>query len=147
MWLGERSDVEDLLFASDIFVLPSHQEGFSNALLEAMAASVPAIATAVGGNSDAVVDGETGLLVPPSNPRSLAAAILRLAKNPELCRRFAEAGRRRVEQKFSLEACVDRYEKLYRAMGKADPPPVSEILADASLGIRRDAVAAPEHAS
>ena len=134
MWLGERSDVEDLLAASDIFVLPSHQEGFSNALLEAMAGGLPAIATVVGGNSDAVVDHETGFLVPPRDPRALAAAILRLAKDPDLRRRFAEAGRRRAELRFSLQACVDRYEKLYRAMAEPDPPPVSVILADGSPG-------------
>jgi glycosyltransferase involved in cell wall biosynthesis len=147
-WLGERTDVEELLAASDGFILPSHQEGFSNALLEAMAASLPVITTAVGGNSDAVVNNETGLLVPPRDPRALAAALSRLAKDPDLRRRLAEAGRRRVEQRFSLQACVDRYERLYRAMGEADPPPVSEILAEASPGIRRDTiVAASEHAS
>ncbi len=142
MWLGERSDVDELLSASDIFVLPSHQEGFSNALLEAMAASLPAVATAIGGNSDAVVNNETGFLVPPRQPRALAAAILRLANDPDLRRRFAEAGRRRVEQHFSLAACVDRYERLYRAMGEINPPPVSEILADAFPGARRDTAAA-----
>jgi glycosyltransferase involved in cell wall biosynthesis len=147
MWLGERSDVEELLAASDIFALPSHQEGFSNALLEAMAASLPAVATAIGGNSDAVVNNETGLLVPPRDPRALAGAILRLARDPELRHRFAETARRRVEQRFSLRACVDRYEKLYRALGERDPPPVSEILADISSGTRCDAiVAAPGHA-
>ncbi|MGB7888000.1 MAG: glycosyltransferase, partial [Xanthobacteraceae bacterium] len=98
MWLGERPDVEELLSASDIFVLPSHQEGFSNALLEAMAARLPAVATAVGGNIDAVADNETGLLVPVRDPRALAAAILRLAQNPDLRRSFGDAARRRVEQ-------------------------------------------------
>ncbi len=148
MWLGERSDVDELLSASDIFVLPSHQEGFSNALLEAMAASLPAVATAVGGNRDAVVNNETGNLVPPRDPRALAAAILRLAKDPELRRRLAGAARRRVEAHFSLGACVDRYEKLYRALGEADPPPVSEILADGAPACRRDAAAAlPDHSN
>ncbi len=147
MWLGERSDVEELLAASDIFALPSHQEGFSNALLEAMAASLPAVATAIGGNNDAVVDHETGFLVPVRDPRALAAAILRLAKDPDLRRSFAEAGRRRVEQCFSLEACVDRYERLYRALSEDDPPPISEILADASAGtLSGSIVDAPEHA-
>ena len=70
LWLGERADVGRQLAASDIFVLPSHQEGFSNALLEAMAASLPVIATAVGGNIDAVRDNDTGLLVRVKDPRA-----------------------------------------------------------------------------
>jgi glycosyltransferase involved in cell wall biosynthesis len=129
LWFGERRDVGELLSASDIFVLPSHQEGFSNALLEAMAARLPVIATAVGGNSDAVVDNETGVMVPPRDPRALGTAILQLADDAELRDRAGEAGRRRVEQHFSLSACVDRYEVLYRALVEADPPPVSAILA------------------
>ena len=141
MWLGERSDVEELLSASDIFVLPSHQEGFSNALLEAMAARLPAVATAIGGNIDAVADNETGLLVPVRDPRGLAAAILRLAQDPDLRRSFGDAARRRVEQRFSLQACVDRYERLYRALGEADPPPISEILSDNAAALGSDMVA------
>ena len=141
MWLGERPDVEELLSASDIFVLPSHQEGFSNALLEAMAARLPAVATAVGGNIDAVADNETGLLVPVRDPRALAAAILRLAQNADLRRSFGDAARRRVEERFSLQACVDRYEILYRALGEADPPPLSEILSDGTSAIRSGAIA------
>jgi glycosyltransferase involved in cell wall biosynthesis len=142
LWLGERGDVDELLSASDMFILPSHQEGFSNALLEAMAARLPVVATAIGGNSDAVVEGATGSLVPVRDPRALAAAILRLAQDPELRASFGDAGRRRVEQRFSLEACVDRYERLYRALGEADPPPVSVILADDAAG-RRQPVVAP----
>jgi glycosyltransferase involved in cell wall biosynthesis len=128
-WLGERSDVGELLSASDIFVLPSHQEGFSNALLEAMAARLPVIATAVGGNIDAVVENETGVMVPPRDPRALGTAILQFANDAELRDRAGAAGRRRVEQHFSLSACVDRYEILYRVLVETDPPPVSAILA------------------
>jgi glycosyltransferase involved in cell wall biosynthesis len=141
MWLGERGDVDELLSSSDLFILPSHQEGFSNALLEAMATGLPVVATAVGGNSDAVVDGETGSLVPVHDPQALAAAILRLAQEPGLRASFGEAGRRRVEQRFSLEACVDRYERLYRALGETNPPPVSVILADDAAGHRQPAIA------
>jgi glycosyltransferase involved in cell wall biosynthesis len=130
LWLGERHDVGELLAASDIFVLPSHQEGFSNALLEAMAAGVAAIATAVGGNIDAVADHETGLLVQPCDPKALAAAIARLAEDAVLRRRFADAARSRVQQQFSLDACVDRYEKLYRALNEPAPAPIGEILRD-----------------
>ena len=123
-----------------MFILPSHQEGFSNALLEAMAARLPVVATAIGGNSDAVVDGETGSLVPVRDPRVLAVAILRLAQDPDLRVNFGEAGRRRVELHFSLQACVDRYERLYRALGEADPLPVSVILADDAANHRQPAV-------
>ncbi len=137
IWLGERSDVEALLAASDVFVLPSHEEGFSNALLEAMAATVASIATAVGGNIDAVADNETGLLVPSRDPHGLADAILRLATDRELRRRLGEAARRHVEERFTLDACVSRYEKLYRAMSELNPRPVAAILADDSGGTRR----------
>lgn len=148
LWLGERSDVGALLAASDIFVLPSHQEGFSNALLELMAARVPAIATNIGGNIDAVADNETGLLVRPSDPQSLAAAILRLSQDPALRRRFADAARLRVEQRFSLDACVGRYERMYRALNEPAPPPISEILAETSGDARPGKVAAAiEHAN
>jgi glycosyltransferase involved in cell wall biosynthesis len=148
LWLGERSDVGALLALSDIFVLPSHQEGFSNALLEAMAVGVAGIATAVGGNLDAVIDNQTGLLVRPKDPRALAAALLRLAQDPALRRRYAEAGRRCIEKQFTLDACVGRYEKLYRAMSESTPKPVAEILADDGRGSDRDNVtASPEYAT
>ncbi len=146
LWLGERSDVDALLAASDIFVLPSHQEGFSNALLEAMASRLPVVATAVGGNIDAVVDRETGFLVPVRDARALAAAILSLAGDPGLRRSFGEAGRRRAEQCFALAACIDRYEMLYRALSEADPPPVSVILNDRPGRHRDSSAAAPQHA-
>jgi glycosyltransferase involved in cell wall biosynthesis len=142
LWLGERSDVGGLLAASDIFVLPSHQEGFSNALLEAMAANLPVIATAVGGNVDAVRDNETGLLVSAKDPQGLAAAIARLAKDSSLRRRLGDAARRRVEKRFSLGACVERYEKLYRALIGPAPAPVSEVWADDNDGPCRELIAA-----
>ena len=130
LWLGERTDVGALLGASDIFVLPSHQEGFSNALLEAMAANVAVVATAVGGNLDAVIDDETGVLAPVRAPQALAGAIARLAKDPGLRRRLTAAARLRVERRFSLSACIERYERLYRALDAAVPPPIADILAE-----------------
>lgn len=147
LWLGERSDVGRLLAASDVFVLPSHQEGFSNALLEAMAASLPAIATTVGGNIDAVADDSTGILVEVREPKRLAAAILRLAKDPVLRRRLGDAARARVEQYFSLDACVDRHEKLYRALAEAAAQPLGDILTAACGGQSRERTAGEiEHA-
>jgi glycosyltransferase involved in cell wall biosynthesis len=119
--LGMRTDVAELLSASDIALLCSHQEGFSNAILEAMAAGLPMIVSDVGGNAEAVRDGETGLVVPPRDPQALAAAIIRLAGDPKLRQHFGRAGRERVVSHFSLEACVTKYEALYRGLldGKA----------------------------
>jgi glycosyltransferase involved in cell wall biosynthesis len=111
--LGVRSDIHDLLRASDIAILASHQEGFSNAIIEGMQAGLPMIVTDVGGNAEAVCDGETGLVVAPRNPDALGDAILHLAGDGELRRRFGDAGRRRVKEHFSLEACVAAYEALY----------------------------------
>jgi glycosyltransferase involved in cell wall biosynthesis len=145
-WLGEQPAADRLLAAGDIFVLPSHQEGFSNALLEAMAANLAVIATAIGGNLDAIVDNESGLLVPPRDPSALAAAIARFASDPDIRLRYGDAARRRVEQRFALQHCVERYEKLYRAMSESDPRPVAEILADdAGASARRPLV--PQYAS
>lgn len=114
--LGSRGDVPDLLAASDMGILSSHQEGFSNAVLEAMASGLPMIVTRVGGNAEAVIDGETGLVVPPQNPVEFARAIVRLANDAPLRRRFGDAGRQRVTRLFSQEACVARYEALYRGL-------------------------------
>jgi glycosyltransferase involved in cell wall biosynthesis len=142
-WLGEQPVIERLLNCCDIFVLPSHQEGFSNALLEAMAAGLPAIATAVGGNVDAVIDGESGLLVNPKDPAGLAAAILRLAKDELLRRRLAAAARDRVHRHFSLESCIERYETLYNAMNEPIPKRVSEILSPAPSAALKGKLDAP----
>jgi glycosyltransferase involved in cell wall biosynthesis len=129
IWLGEQAAAERLLAVGDIFVLPSHEEGFSNALLEAMAAELAVMATGVGGNLDAVVDGESGILVRPRDPRGLAAALKRLADDPTLRRRLGEAARTRVEEQFSLETCVARHERLYRAIGKPNARPIAQVLA------------------
>jgi len=116
VFLGARNDVPELLRASDIGLLCSHQEGFANAILEGMAASLPMIVTDAGGNKEAVLDGATGLVVPVRDPVRLSEAILRLAGDAELRTRLGKAGRRRVEEHFTLEACVARYEALYRAL-------------------------------
>jgi glycosyltransferase involved in cell wall biosynthesis len=115
-FLGVRSDVPELLGASDLSILPSHEEGFSNAVIEAMAAGLPLVVTDVGGNAEAVVEGETGFVVPPRSPEALAAAILRMAGDEALRRRLGEAGRVRAGRRYSLEACIDRYDALYRGL-------------------------------
>lgn len=111
--LGYRNDVPDLLNTMDCFVLASHWEGFSLSVLEAMAAGLPVIASRVSGVAEAVVDGETGLLVPIGDPMALAKAIERLASNSSDARRFGEAGRKRVEEKFSLNQMIREIENIY----------------------------------
>jgi glycosyltransferase involved in cell wall biosynthesis len=116
-FLGPREDVADLLRISDLGILCSHEEGFSNAILEGMAASLPMVVTDVGGNAEAVKNGTTGLVVAAHSPSELGTAILRLVKDAALRKRMGQAARNHVEQEFSLEACVEQYEKLYDAVG------------------------------
>ncbi|MEM7504746.1 MAG: glycosyltransferase [Pseudomonadota bacterium] len=123
--LGERSDTSDLLAAADLFVLASHEEGFSNALLEAMAASLPCVATDVGGNAEAIANGISGLIVPPQDPEKMSHAIVRLAQDATLRRRFAQNARADVEQKFSVDACLAAYEQLYEALARNLPLPAA----------------------
>lgn len=114
--LGARPDVPGILARADICISASHEEGSSNAVLEGMAAGLPMVVTSVGGSPEQVVEGETGMIVPPRDPRALGAAILRLASEPELRRRMGEAGRRRVAERFSLEAMLLAYDRLYRRL-------------------------------
>jgi glycosyltransferase involved in cell wall biosynthesis len=112
-FLGARKDVSEILGAFDVYVLCSESEGMSNTILEAMASGRPVVATAVGGNPELVVDGETGLLVRPNHPHRLATAIMKLLREPACRRRLGQGGRRRVEEQFSLESMVRNYAKVY----------------------------------
>lgn len=100
---GHEPDIRPHLARSDVYVQSSAREGLSNALLAAMAAGLPVVATDVGGTREAVVDKETGLLVPPNSPAPLAAAIRRLVGSPEEARRMGAAGRSRAEAEFPAE--------------------------------------------
>jgi glycosyltransferase involved in cell wall biosynthesis len=116
IFAGIRTDVAEIVAALDIFVLPSLWEGTSNAVLEAMAAGLPIVATAVGGTPEVVVDGVTGLLVPPRDPSALAGALVTLLQDADLRHRMGRAGRERVKQYFSLERMVRRTEALYEEL-------------------------------
>jgi glycosyltransferase involved in cell wall biosynthesis len=113
--LGLRDDIASLLGAADVLVHPSRSEGLPLAILEAMAAGLPVVATRVGGIPEAVADGETGLLVPAADPEALAAALAGLLERPEERSRLGQAGRRRAEREFSVEAMRDRYAAVYDA--------------------------------
>lgn len=117
-FLGYRTDAVALLAAMDVFVLPSLWEGMSNAILEAMAAGRPVIATAVDGNVDQVDDGRTGLLVPPADAPALADALDRLARDPQLAGEMGRLGRERAERDFSLSRMTEAYVTLYRRLLK-----------------------------
>ncbi|MDG1986867.1 MAG: glycosyltransferase [Halieaceae bacterium] len=115
--LGTRTDIYSILSDANLGILVSHQEGFSNAILEYMLSSLPVIATDVGGNSEAVVDGETGLLVSVSNQAELARAILHLSTRPQEAKRMGQSGYDRVCTRFTLDACVKSYVQFYRSLG------------------------------
>lgn len=112
-FLGQVSNVRDLLARAGMFVLCSLSEGVSLTLLEAMARGLPVVATDVGGNPEVVARDETGLLVPARTPHALADALLRLWRNPDLGSRMGVAGRRRVEKHFNVRTMVAAYESLY----------------------------------
>jgi glycosyltransferase involved in cell wall biosynthesis len=112
--LSFRDDVEAILPALDALVLASSSEGMSNAILEAMACGLPVIATAVGGNLHLVQHETTGLLVPPRDPLSLAAAMQTLVRSPQLAQHMGACARSRVEREFSLDAMVQAFDQMYR---------------------------------
>jgi len=113
---GFREEVERVLPALDVFVLPSLSEGMPNALLQAMAAGLPAVASDVGGNPEVLRVGETGLLVPAGDCYELARAIERLLTNRELAAKMGAAGRARVQREYSQVAFIRRHERLYREL-------------------------------
>jgi glycosyltransferase involved in cell wall biosynthesis len=114
-FVGPREDVPELMTAADGYVLSSAWEGMPMVLLEAGAAGLPIVATRVGGNQEAVHEGVSGFLVPPSDDQALAAAMLRLMALPEAERRAMGArGQEHVRQRYGLGRVVDRYETIYR---------------------------------
>jgi glycosyltransferase involved in cell wall biosynthesis len=116
-FMGQRYDIDSLLAVSNLAVLPSHEEGFSNVILESMAAGLPVVATSVGGNPEAVVDGVTGWIVPPRNPAVMAEKIVDLLGDPQRAISWGELGRRRVKELFSVERMVESHVRLYEERG------------------------------
>ena len=113
VFAGYRGDVPALLAGCDVFCLPSSAEGLPLVVLEAMAHGRPVVATPAGGTAELVVDGETGILVPPADASALADALRSLLADPERARRMGEAGRRRVLAEFSAADAAARVLGLY----------------------------------
>ena len=119
-FLGKKNfqEVVKNYFNSDIFVLPSHQEGFPNTLLEAWGAKLPVIITNVGGISKICTDRENALIVPPKDSEALAKAMLILIKNPDLRKKLGRNGRRLVEEKYSWDKITKKIERIYKELVK-----------------------------
>lgn len=115
-FLGESANVFSLLKACDVFLLPSRSEGFSNALIEAMACGLPSVATLVGGNAEAIEDGKNGYLIKSGDAELAAKRVVSLLADRELRSRMAAAARTTVEKKFTaqvmIEKLVDCYDRL-----------------------------------
>jgi glycosyltransferase involved in cell wall biosynthesis len=124
-FVGVRRDVPDLLSNADLYVHPSLQEGSSNAVIEAMAAGKPIVATAVGGSVEAIRDGVTGLLVPPADAPALARAMLQLLADPVAARAMGRRAREAAARQFDVHAMVKAYECTYHRL-LASPVGASE---------------------
>jgi glycosyltransferase involved in cell wall biosynthesis len=113
-FLGHRDDVPALLAEADLFVLPSRSEAFPNAVIEAMAAGLPVVATNVGGIAELVEQERTGILVPSEDPESLASAVMNLMASPDRARALGRTARQKIEQ-YSMSSMVARFEELYES--------------------------------
>jgi glycosyltransferase involved in cell wall biosynthesis len=127
-FLGVRNDVPMLMNAADGYVMSSAWEGMPMVLLEAGAAGLPIVATAVGGNREVVLDDRTGFLVPPRDPEALAAAMLRLGGLPEAERRaMGERGHEHIRASYGLARVATRWEELYREVSSRKGLAVSPV--------------------
>jgi glycosyltransferase involved in cell wall biosynthesis len=113
IFTGFREDIPEILASFDILVLPSRSEGFGRVNLEAMAMGKPVISTKIGGIPEVVLDGVTGILVPPRDSKALSHAVTRLLNDSHLRESMGQEGRRRVEEHFTLQAHVQRIERIY----------------------------------
>jgi starch synthase (maltosyl-transferring) len=115
-FLGWRDDVCNLLKAADLFVMPSRWEGMPNAVLEAMAAGLPVIATRAEGSAELVRDGQTGKLVAIDDPDELAAAMVSLGNDPAMRRRYGQNGQEVARREFSIDRMIAQYVALYESL-------------------------------
>jgi L-malate glycosyltransferase len=129
IFTGVRLDAPRILQETSISVLPSLSEGLSNVLIESMAASLPVVATDVGGNPEIVDNGTTGLLVPPRNADALGRAMLQLLSDPGMAARMGNAGRDRIESRFSMQRAVDSTQELYTSLLQSSGRLVPEVRA------------------
>lgn len=113
IFTGFRKDIENIIAGVDIFVLPSYAEPFGRSLLEAMVCSKPVIATNTGGTYEIVLDGKTGILIPPKNPSKLAEAMKKLIVDKDLRIRMGKEGRLKAEEVFDIKKCIKILEKEY----------------------------------
>ncbi|MCZ7584033.1 MAG: glycosyltransferase family 4 protein [Deltaproteobacteria bacterium] len=127
VFTGFRADVQELLPAVDVLAVPSHYEGLSLTLCEAMACGIPAVATRVGGNPEVIDHGLNGLLVPPRDPDALADAIVSLFGDDELRRRLGTAARQTIIDRFSIATMVSRYTDLYDELLRIKKPRPGEV--------------------
>lgn len=117
-FLGARTDVPRLMSAADFFLMASHEEGFPNAVLEAMASGLPIVATDVGGVREQFGDATCGLLVAARAPAAMAQAIVRLARDAELCQALGATARRRAAAEFGWDVAVARHSALYEELAR-----------------------------
>jgi len=132
VFTGAREDAPDLLAAMDLFVLPSLSEGMSNALLEAMAAGLPIVATAAGGNPEVIGEDGAGVLVKPGSPAELAEAICPLLHDPEAARAMGGRARRRVVERYGLAQVASAYCSIYDRLARRNADGSERIPASVS---------------
>ncbi|MFH0925719.1 MAG: glycosyltransferase [bacterium] len=116
IYVGHQQNIPNILLNMDISVLSSLSEGFSNTVIESMAAGLPVITTNVGGNPEAVDDRITGFIVPPADEKKLAEGIIKLLENPQIGRRMGKNGRDKVKRLFSIDEMIEKHQTLYNQL-------------------------------
>jgi len=114
LFIGRVPDIREYLGIMDIFLMTSISEGTPLVILEAMAMEIPTVATNVGGVSEQIIEGETGILVQPRDVKGISEAIIYLLKNDKISKEMGKKGRHQVEQLFSLEKCVQGHKNIYK---------------------------------